>query len=161
MNMQRDDGLFNNYANDSSTFADASSAALVASTVYRTALLTNSFTHLPHAESVRQQLWASNSSSSNSSSSSGYTNDSSTANMAHFTSSGWLTPVVNPNSFSQEGSQSPEGQAFVVMMYAAWRDWVDAGSVSTNVGVRTVEGMSPLRIFLVVGVLVVGFEFGW
>ena len=37
--------------------------------------------------------------------------------MKNFDENGWLTPVVNPNSFGQEGSKSPEGQAFVVMMY--------------------------------------------
>ena len=50
----------------------------------------------------------------------------------HFTSDGFLTPVVNPLSYSQEGSNSPEGEAFVLMLQSAHRDWVAAGSVGAN-----------------------------
>lgn len=39
----------------------------------------------------------------------------------------WLTPVVNPDTFGDEGAESPEGQAFVVELAAAWRDWTAAG----------------------------------
>ena len=46
--------------------------------------------------------------------------------MAHFSGDGWLTPVVNPNSFGEQGEKSPEGQAFVVQLHAAWRDFVAA-----------------------------------
>lgn len=35
---------------------------------------------------------------------------------------------MNPHQFGLEGSESPEGQAFVVELDAAWRDWVAAGS---------------------------------
>jgi hypothetical protein len=41
---------------------------------------------------------------------------------------GWLTNTVNPYTFSTSsagtGSHSPEGQAFVLLLYAAWRDYV-------------------------------------
>ncbi|KAF8609496.1 hypothetical protein BDV93DRAFT_485133 [Ceratobasidium sp. AG-I] len=36
---------------------------------------------------------------------------------------GWLLNVVNPWSYSQRGTTSPEGQAFVLMLEAAARDW--------------------------------------
>lgn len=36
---------------------------------------------------------------------------------------GWLLNVVNPWSYSQRGTVSPEGQAFVLMLEAAARDW--------------------------------------
>ncbi|CUA74419.1 hypothetical protein RSOLAG22IIIB_11218 [Rhizoctonia solani] len=42
----------------------------------------------------------------------------------HITAEGWLTPVVNPHSFHHEGQHSAEGQAFVLMMYAARNDYL-------------------------------------
>lgn len=49
---------------------------------------------------------------------------------------GWLTPVVDPYSYSDPGVHSPEGEAFVLGMQAAWRDWVAAGSPGVNAAVR-------------------------
>lgn len=40
---------------------------------------------------------------------------------------------MNPNSYTQEGTQSPEGQAFLLLMEAAWRDWIGGGGVSSDV----------------------------
>ena len=34
--------------------------------------------------------------------------------------------------YSNEGTYSPEGQAFVLLMEAAWRDWVLAGSKESD-----------------------------
>ncbi|THG98168.1 hypothetical protein EW026_g3969 [Hermanssonia centrifuga] len=121
-NDQRSSKLFGNYADDNSTFDDASSATLLASTVYRLALLSGNTTFLPQAEQVRQAIFGP-------ATSSGSNNGSS---LEHFTSDMWLTPVVNPHSFGDEGSESPEGQAFVVELDAAWRDWVQAGSPGVN-----------------------------
>ncbi|KZS88469.1 hypothetical protein SISNIDRAFT_497917 [Sistotremastrum niveocremeum HHB9708] len=115
-------GLFFNYVDNSSTFLDASSTALLASTVYRNALLTGQHRHIPHAEISRKALFGSNSDGSPS----------------HFDSNGWLTPVVNPENTGAEGSKSPEGQAFVIELEAAWSDWVNAGSPGANSGRRSV-----------------------
>ena len=46
----------------------------------------------------------------------------------HFDSEGWLTPVVNPHSYGLEGNQSAEGQAFILMLHAARRDYMEMGS---------------------------------
>ena len=137
---------------------DASSTAILASTVYRLALLAGVHTHLPQAEQSRKALFApASSSSSPSSSSTSPSNASSSLSdahpssvaatsaahnstststssaaspsatapsgpaLVHFTSDMWLTPVVNPNQFGIEGTQSPEGQAFIVEMHAAWQ----------------------------------------
>lgn len=89
--------LFYNYADDINTFLDAASTALLASTVYRLSLLRSVHTHLPTAEKCRKTLFSSNSSG-----------------LMHFSSDGWLTPVVNPDSFGNQGSDSPESEAFVV-----------------------------------------------
>lgn len=44
---------------------------------------------------------------------------------------GWLQNTVNPYTFTTPtdyagGGNSPEGQAFVLLMHAAWRDFVDS-----------------------------------
>jgi hypothetical protein len=47
-------------------------------------------------------------------------------------SDGWLAPVANPENPGAKGTHSPEGQAFVVEMQAAWQDWVAIGSPGAN-----------------------------
>ncbi|KAG8215875.1 Six-hairpin glycosidase-like protein [Butyriboletus roseoflavus] len=115
-------GLFHNYADNSSTFLDASSTALLVSTVYRLSLLWGVHTHLPLAESSRKSLSASN-----------------TSGLIHFNANGWLTPVVDPYSYPDQGQDSPEGEAFVIAMQAAWRDWVADGAIGANISLRNVD----------------------
>ncbi|RPD56883.1 hypothetical protein L226DRAFT_538351 [Lentinus tigrinus ALCF2SS1-7] len=162
-------GLFTNYADDGSTFDDASGTAILASTVYRLALLEGVHTHLPAAEKSRSVLFASASASSSSSSSSSSSRSSASSRsqssstststapastattpstLAHFTADGWLTPVVDPYSFGREGSHSPEGQAFVVEMHAAWADWVQAGSPGANAAAATMRGGVGAIVFV-------------
>lgn len=45
-------------------------------------------------------------------------------------STGVLSPVVDPMSFKQEGTLSPEGEAFVLLMEASWKDWKQQGGSS-------------------------------
>ncbi|OBZ73000.1 hypothetical protein A0H81_07148 [Grifola frondosa] len=75
--------------------------------------------------------------------------------LAHFTGDMWLTPVVNPESFGSEGSESPEAQAFVIEMYAAWRDWVALGSPTTMPlgGCARLRGPACLRRRLLAGLV--------
>lgn len=43
---------------------------------------------------------------------------------------GYLTPVVDPLSYTvmaAPGVASPEGQAFMLIMEASWRDWIAEG----------------------------------
>ncbi|KAI0822092.1 Six-hairpin glycosidase-like protein [Trametes gibbosa] len=162
----RTNSLFGNYADDSASFDDASSTAILASTVYRLALLSGIHTHLPLAEQCRKALSAPSSAASSSASGSASTSASPTPSLsatatspatpsasattsadtlAHFTSDMWLTPVVNPNQFGIEGSRSPEGQAFVVEMYAAWRDWTAVGSPGANAA-RSLRKASMLPV---------------
>jgi len=114
--------LFPNYPSQPVTssvnFLDASSTALLASTVYRLSLLRGDHEHLPLAEKSRKALSA--------------TDPNNSSQLVHFTSTGWLTPVVDPYNFPDQGSNSPEGQAFVIEMHAAWRDWVANGSKGQN-----------------------------
>jgi len=71
----------------------------------------------------------------------------------HLTSDGWLTPVVNPHSYGLEGLQSPEGQAFVVEMYSAWRDWVEDGTKGTNAARSTRMGPGVAGAWTGVGIV--------
>ena len=130
--------MFGNYADDNSTFDDASSTTLLASTVYRLALLGNVHKYLPMAETSRKALWAPASSPSSNNGSS----------LQHFTSDMWLTPVVNPENVGQQGSQSPEGQAFVVELDAAWKDWVNAGSPGANAASHLAAGITRWWVVL-------------
>jgi len=100
--------LFHNYVDQNSTFLDASSTAAIAAATYHLAVLrdgngTNN-DHLSDAERVRHEL----------------------SFGGHIDADGWLSPVVDPNNFPTEGSHSAEAQAFVVSMYAGYREWQDA-----------------------------------
>jgi hypothetical protein len=137
--------VFTNYADQpasaSGNFYDAASTALLASTVYRAALLLKQHASVPHAEKSRATLFSTNSSSSSGAAFTGF---------AHFTSDGWLAPVVNPHSYGVQGSQSPEAQAFVVQLAAAHRDWVAAGSPGQN---AALSRMNAGATTLLLGVL--------
>ncbi|KAJ7449823.1 Six-hairpin glycosidase-like protein [Mycena latifolia] len=157
--------------NTTGMFYDTASTSLLASTVYRVSLLWNDHSHLPNAEKCRQALFASGSSGTTSASQSSSSTISSKASsstvrsssvsasatspapsasastaaladLVHFTSDGWLKPVVNPHEFGSEGSQSPEGEAFVLELQAAYSEWVAGGSVGANAARRTASSMS-------------------
>jgi len=199
-------GLFYNWVDQPDSFYDASSAALLASTVYRLSQLWNVHTHIPIAEQVCRALAANSSdtvdvktyppwpatptasasagatsgSASTSTSSAAFTSSASSSgtpsstsapasvspsssstpttnpmqNLLHFTSDGWLTPVVNPDSWSVEGAQSPEGQAFVLDLQAAWGDWVQAGAPGAN---SARAGAAASKVVMVVAGVVLGF----
>jgi len=38
---------------------------------------------------------------------------------------GVMSPVVDPLNWGQPGTLSTEGQAFGLMLFAAWKDWID------------------------------------
>jgi hypothetical protein len=103
-NQQAGGNLLNSLG-DNTSFADSASTALLASVTYRMAALTNDTTHLASANSALR--FVSNNIDSN----------------------GWLQNTVNPYTFTtptnaSAGAVSPEGQAFVLLMHAAWRDYV-------------------------------------
>jgi hypothetical protein len=108
--------LPNYFLGDSpSNFADAASTALIAASAYRLSVLWGVNKWIPFAESARQELFGRNS----------------TDELKHF-DNGWLTPVVNPYDVGSQGSQSPEAQAFVLELQAAWKEWSAAGVKSGN-----------------------------
>lgn len=102
---QQANGTLLNVLDDPTSFADSSSTALLSSVTYRMAALMNDTTHLASANSalylVSQSLDV----------------------------NGWLQNTVNPYSFwtpTSTGGYSVEGQAFVLLMHAAWRDYMQS-----------------------------------
>lgn len=100
----RSDNLLPNVfgAKASATFSDAGASALLASAAYRLAVLgviPMDGTLIATAEKIRAAV------------------------EAGVGSDGWLSPVSDPLTFTDVGSESPEAQAFVLLMEAAWVDW--------------------------------------
>jgi len=181
--LQQPNGLFKNYAdmttgNSTRNFDDASSSALLAATVYRLVLLTGNKQFVPEAERTRAAIFATNgtmasaafspsspSSTSQPSPSPSSSTSDAFANTPHFTSDGWLSPVVDPLNVGVEGGKSPEGEAFALMLHAAWRDWSAAGSPGApnaappSLGMKWMFRGGGVPVLTVAG-LVVAFTFG-
>ncbi|KAI0677468.1 Six-hairpin glycosidase [Trametes maxima] len=99
---QHSNGTLFNYIDESDSFADSSSTALLASVTYRLATLTGDKSHIPAANKAYNLIKSS------------------------VDSRGFLHNTVNPETFntsSPPGVHSPEGQSFVVLLYAAYRDY--------------------------------------
>ncbi|KAH9477640.1 hypothetical protein JR316_0009866 [Psilocybe cubensis] len=120
-----DNGLIRNYVGDVSGggngFGEISGTSLLAATVYRMAVMQSTiFTrrYITWADNLRAAIAGRD------------VNEN-----PHITSTGIATPAVNPlwwkdtNPFTKG---SPEGQAFVVMMYAGWRDCIKAGRCTVD-----------------------------
>lgn len=96
---QAADGSLNNYLDRDGSFRELSSTALMAATTYRLAMLTDATPHLPAADKAFELLKKS------------------------IDKDGWLEDVVDPYGFTNPGQHSPEGQSFVLMLQAAFRDY--------------------------------------
>lgn len=114
--------LFHNYPDRPDTFLDASSTAFMAAVTYRLAVLTDgrSVNCIPDAERARKEL-------------SKHAGDAG----GHVDGDGWLSPVVDPHNFPNQGSHSAEGQAFVISMQAAYRAWNGIGQPGVNAAGRS------------------------
>ena len=78
----------------------------------------------------------------------------------HITPDGWLTPVVDPDSYGMQGQDSPESEAFMVEMQSAWRDWmkVKGAACSLRLGPEVLwvwAGVATMNMLVVVGVIVI------
>ncbi|KAJ7162598.1 hypothetical protein C8R43DRAFT_1086475 [Mycena crocata] len=110
MGFSKDDGLLRNYLNDRAGdghgFGEISGSSMLAAVAYRMVVLR------PFEFGPKYISWA----------------DGIRMTMAlHISSSGIVTPAVNPLDWSDITpftTGSPEGNNFVVLMYAAWRDCV-------------------------------------
>lgn len=123
-------GLLYNYLNQtSSSFLDAAGTALLVASTYRLAQLTSQFSSLSSSNSTPSSL------ALNAAEGAYQTLTS----PSHLSSTGVLSPVVNPLSYGKQlgnGGTSPEGEAFVLLMESARRDYLAMGGkagVVTNV----------------------------
>ncbi|KAK4047085.1 hypothetical protein OIV83_005648 [Microbotryomycetes sp. JL201] len=109
------DNLMHNYLNESNTFGDATSTALLTSVAYRLAQFDVTSDLIDQANTLRNKIYNSVSGST-----------------------GVLSPVVDPLNFGQRlssGGISPEGQAFVLLMESAYRDWSRMSNEAGDPGV--------------------------
>ncbi|KAF9256382.1 hypothetical protein L218DRAFT_966385 [Marasmius fiardii PR-910] len=116
-----DDGLLRNYLNDTESahgFGEISGTTMIAAVVYRMVVLDpqnfgEEAGYVQWADDVMRTIAG---------------NDDS--GVPHVSENGAVTPAVNPLGWQDTNpwtSGSPEGNNFVVLMYAAWRDCVLAG----------------------------------
>lgn len=104
---QQSDGSLLNHLDDPSSFPDSSSTALLAAVTFRMAILTKNTSNIDAAIKAFQFI------------------------KSNIDSNGWLLNTVDPltfNSPSAPGSHSPEGQSFVILLQAAYRDYFLAQS---------------------------------
>lgn len=90
--------------NPSDTFEDASGTALLAACTFRLASLvfgTNNAPSVNVIAAAKARAWV----------------------ISKIDADGWLNNVVDPYDWHRQGSHSPEGQSFVLMLQAAYRDW--------------------------------------
>ncbi|GAA5935802.1 uncharacterized protein JCM15063_001809 [Sporobolomyces koalae] len=106
--VRQGDGLLPNYFDDPASFVDTAGSALLAAIAYRLAALDHaSSTDYTALLTVAAKIRAS-------------------VNARIDTSTGWLAEAVDPLSFAQQTPTSPEGQAFVLLLHAAYRDYNQA-----------------------------------
>lgn len=97
--LQQSNGTLLNYVDQSNSFADSASTALLAATTFRYSKLTNDGKHDTAAMQAFDLVFNS------------------------IDKNGWLLNTVNPESWSLAsvaGAHSPEGQSFVLLLAAAW-----------------------------------------
>ncbi|KAF7369524.1 hypothetical protein MVEN_00282200 [Mycena venus] len=116
-----DDGLLRNYLNDISGdghgFGEISGSSMLAAVAYRMVVHApeafDAETYVAWADGIRAVLGGDDA-----------------AGNPHVTEEGIVTPAVNPLGWSDTApwtAGSPEGNNFVVLLYAAWRDCIFAG----------------------------------
>ncbi|SCV70811.1 BQ2448_3573 [Microbotryum intermedium] len=115
--------LFHNYLDNPRTFTEAASTALLTAVSFRLAQFKISESTLEKAQETRIALHS------------------------HISiSTGLLSPVVDPLSFGRIGQRSPEGQAFVLMMEAAWADYTAMSTIPNPTGASGTEAMSESKV---------------
>ncbi|KAK0242478.1 glycoside hydrolase family 105 protein [Armillaria nabsnona] len=108
---QADNGTLRNVIDDQSTFPDSSSTALLAAVTYRMAAYNNDTSLIPNADKAFELI------------------------KGNIDDEGWLQGTVDPYTFTTATAvdgYSPEGQAFVILLAAAWRDYIVFNSTSID-----------------------------
>lgn len=105
------DGLLHNYIDNSSSFEDTAGSALMGSAALRLSTLGLNNDYVTFGEQIHSTIGA-----------------------RYLNSSGYLTHAVDPIVWDQQGDESPEGQAFVVLLQAAYDDYRARGGSDTTSG---------------------------
>lgn len=95
---------------DLNDFEECAWTTLIAAATYRLAVLTGDESMIPNAQQAFDYI------------------------ETQISEDGTLTNVVDPFNWSTPANQSPEAQAFVLLLQAAWRDytaWKESGCVPT------------------------------
>lgn len=98
---QQDSGALLNHIDEAGSFVDLSGTALLAAATFRLAVFTSNPRNVGNAVKARKLV------------------------LNSIDGDGWLENVVNPYDWHEAGEHSAEGQAFVLMMEAAYREWWD------------------------------------
>lgn len=119
--------LLHNYLDDDDWFPEISGSCMLASVVYRMAVLRPDVfvEYIPWADNIRTELGSGE----------------------YITPAGIVSPAINPldwGDWSPYITGSPEGQAMVILMYAGWRDCVYAMVCATS-SVPDKRGMQKHR----------------
>lgn len=124
--------LLRNYLNDTSWFGELSGTTLLTATVYRLAVLApDDFGHGSNGSS-KYVKWA----------------DAKRPEIiSRIDDQGLLSPVINPLDWGDRtpGTESPEAQSFAVLMFAAWRDYQEAGRNRKGKGKKASGGAKIRR----------------
>ncbi|KLT38936.1 Six-hairpin glycosidase [Cutaneotrichosporon oleaginosum] len=110
------DGLLRNYINNGTDFVDAAATALMASAGFRMSTLNLTNDHVDMAVSMLAGA------------------------SRNVNATGFLVNVTDPYSFHKPGTYSPEGNAFVVLGYAAYNDWERMGKPGNTRGKDPLAG---------------------
>jgi len=103
-------GLLRNYLNDTTWFGETSGTAMLTATLYRMAVLAPSTFGTKYTDWANKKVQVVDSCINN--------------------TTGIVAPAINPLSWGDRTpftTGSPEGQSFVVLMHAAYRDWSSKG----------------------------------
>ncbi|KAK7941357.1 uncharacterized protein PG986_013744 [Apiospora aurea] len=116
--------LLRNYLNDTTWFGELSGTTLLTATVYRLAVLApDEFGGGAGGDKNK------NGSSDSNNKYVQWADAKRPEIIARVNAQGLLSPVINPLNWGDRtpGTESPEAQAFALLMFAAWRDYQEAG----------------------------------
>jgi len=115
------DGGLRNVIDDPTSFVDTASTALMASVSYRMATINKTTVFVPAANRALKLI------------------------QENVDAQGWLGNTTNPYTFSEqlkEGEHSPEGQAFVLLLHAAWQAFLQSAPHHKLINITLPEPLS-------------------
>ncbi|KAI5364905.1 Putative six-hairpin glycosidase superfamily, glycosyl hydrolase, family 88 [Septoria linicola] len=131
MNSPKDKRLLRNYLNDTTWFGEVSGTAILTATVYRVAAMQEEASALFSGQAPKVKKSHPGIQKPVSNKMLSWADENLKAIAAQVQNNGLASPVVNPLGWGDRKlftKGSPEGESFLIMLYAAWRDCVKAGA---------------------------------